>query len=150
MVNPLKGIVINIINLFHKPNISNDILLKLLYFELFFKNGTIMLSIVYTVISGGFDCGRLSFLLGRKNLMISQFGNIGIEINEDFRGKGIGIICIRYSINQLITYFGSCILTCSSNNVIILSLLDKLNMHICKTNVTKRFCVYEYRRSKTN
>jgi len=118
----------------------------MLHFDFFFTNKKINISVVYAIEIERIECGKLSFLLGPRGETINNFGNVGIEIYEDFRNKSIGTACVLYSINRFLRHFESCIIICSSDNIKMLLLLEKLKKYPCKKTFTGKYYVYEYRR----
>jgi len=146
MLNPFKYLVIKLINFFKKPKINNNIFLKLLYFEIFFSNSKILISLIYSIKIHRNECGRISFLLGHENSIIKTFGNVGIEVYKGFQRQKIGINCIEYSVNQLNKYFRSCTILCRIDNTKMLLLLDNLNTQSSIKNINGKFYIYEYRR----
>ena len=51
-----------------------------------------------------------------------------------------------YAINRFFSHFEACIIVCSAENIIMQSLLEKLEKYPCKKTSIGRYCSYEYRR----
>ena len=83
-------------------HINDQLAVNLIYVDLLRIGLSINICLVYEIRYNETVVGRINVIKGCDSKVISAYGNIGIDIEHDYRGKGIGKQIVKYFIKRIL------------------------------------------------